>query len=100
MSEPWYPIPVDPDPVCGHCGSASWDDEKAACSACGDTIYDVAERIAADTKRYATTGEPLRPRYGRPAEDSFVPPSWGRELAKRWERAQAIRDHQTQGGPE
>ncbi len=69
--EPWCPEPLDPDPVCGHCGSASWDDEKAACTACGDTIFDVAERISSD------------------------------EAARKMlERAQAIRDHQTQGGPE
>ncbi len=90
-SEPWVWEPVDPDPVCGHCGSDSWNDEKAACTACGDTIYDVAERIAAQTKRPECLRPPWHP-------DCYWPNcKCGGEA---FQRAQAIRDHQTQGGPE
>ncbi len=101
--EPWVWEAPDPDPVCGNCGSASWDDEKAACTACGDTIFDVAERIAAQTDpmdwtrtwvcgcgvRRVNVGWITCQTCGvsSPMKDALA-------------RAQAIRDHQTQGGPE
>ncbi len=89
--EPWVWEPPEPDPRCSNCGSDSWDDDKAACTACGDTIFDVAERIAAHTKARAEHG---------PTATCW----WFDEAATldadALSRAQAIRDHQTQGGPE
>ncbi len=132
-AEPWCPIPPDPDPVCGHCGEPTWNDRTASCDSCGDTIYDVAERIAADTKKGEAYAR-LTDRYSRMQSMSFdearsagVPEevinaalieadqmvygvSYTDVTGKRIDpstvgkaalaRAQAISDHQTQGGPE
>lgn len=90
--EPWVWEPTDPatDRECPACHEQTWDDRTGRCS-CGETIEDVAERIAGQTNRPECLRPPWHP-------DCYWPKCKCGDEA--FQRAQAIRDYQANGGPE